>query len=74
MNFKLIEVVARVLEIDSSKVSLETTRQDCDNWDSLAHLMLISEVEDEFMIKIPFKKINEINSVADFHTILETSS
>jgi acyl carrier protein len=66
MEEKLINFVAKVLEINSQKLSLTSTIQDIPEWDSFAHVLLIAEIEREFSIIIPLSKIFEIKKIGDF--------
>lgn len=63
---KLIEVIAEALEIDRKKLELDTMKGNIDEWDSLGHLIVISMVESEFNVKIPFEEVSEINTIRDF--------
>lgn len=66
MENKLLDIIAEALEIDKKRLNLNTIKSDIDEWDSLGHLIILSMVESEFKIKIPFEKVNEINKVSDF--------
>ena len=63
---KLIEVIAEALEIEKDSLSLDTQKSEIEEWDSLGHLIVLSMVESEFNIKIPFEEVNEINKIEDF--------
>jgi len=73
MNFEeeILEIAKRVLETD--KVDLFANRENIDEWDSLAHLQIISEVEDKFDISIPFEEVPDIKSLSDFLKYIERS-
>jgi len=73
MNFEeeILEIAKRVLETD--KVDLFANRENIDEWDSLAHLQIISEVEDKFDISIPFEEVSDIKSLSDFLKYIERS-
>lgn len=66
MDEKLRNVVASVLGIDPAHVTPELGPENCEKWDSLAHVLLISEVQDAFGASIPFEKMAEIRCVGDF--------
>ena len=50
MEKKIRIIMAKVFEIEISKISPKTTPSNTDNWDSLRHLMLIVELEKEFKV------------------------
>ena len=48
MEQKILNVIAKALDIDVSKISLETTSNDLEEWDSLGHLSLLMELDNNF--------------------------
>ena len=58
---KIKEIICRVLNIDEIDDSAE--QEDYIEWDSLAYLSIISELEDKFNINISSKNINNFDSV-----------
>jgi acyl carrier protein len=46
MKEKVIEVMKEVLETED--ISLNTSQENCENWNSLRHLNLVSELEEAF--------------------------
>ena len=67
---KLRKILAKVLLLEESEVSDNLSRKDIEAWDSLAHLMLISEVESAFQVMISDDDIVAINKVDDLKKIL----
>lgn len=67
---ELMTVLSKVLLIDKSKISDEMSRKSVTEWDSMAHLMLVSELESAFDIIIDDDDIVEIQTVADIKKIL----
>ena len=53
---KLNEVFSDVFD-EEITVTEETTAADIEDWDSLTHITLISEVEDAFGIKLSMKEV-----------------
>lgn len=41
------------------------TANDVENWDSLTHMLLISEIENQFTIKFNLKELNKMHNVGD---------
>lgn len=66
MEQRLIAVVAGVLQVDPSDLRLETTAGDLENWDSLATINIVSEIEAEFGASIPIEKIPDLHAIGDF--------
>ena len=68
---KLKEILAKVLLIDESQISDEMSRKTVKEWDSMAHLMLVSELESAFEVTMEDDDIMEIQTVADIKEILQ---
>ena len=49
----------------------EMSANDVDDWDSLTHMLMISEVESQFGIRFKLKELNQLKTVGDMATILE---
>ena len=67
MEEKVFKILKDVLEMD--EVSMNTSQDNCENWNSLRHLNLVSELEDEFDVEFEPEEIAEMKSV---DIILET--
>ena len=70
MNDQLISAIADVLCVDEKSLSDGSGRDSITEWDSLAHLQLIAEVEARFSIRIPFEDVASIRCVGDFRKYL----
>ncbi|MCD6088891.1 acyl carrier protein [Candidatus Bathyarchaeota archaeon] len=68
---KLIEVLTKVLLLEESEISDELSRDDVEEWDSLAHLMLINELEETFQITINDDDILAIHTIGDLKKVLK---
>ena len=69
---KLSEVFADVFDEDIS-VTAETTAADIEDWDSLTHITLISEVEDTFGMKFSMKDVLGMKNVGEMADIIARS-
>ena len=58
-----IEVFASVMEMDHSEISADTNPENCDKWDSLSHVQLISLLEKQFGIEIGPEEGIELENV-----------
>ena len=67
---KLIPVFRGVLNQPELELTDELTANDVDNWDSLSHMVLISEIEQAFAIKFKLRDINKMRNIGDLVTIL----
>jgi acyl carrier protein len=68
---KLKEILATVLLIDESQISDGMSRKTVKEWDSMAHLMLVSELESAFEVTMDDDDIMKIQTVADIKKTLQ---
>lgn len=60
---KLQEIFVDVLDEEDIVISMETSMENTDEWDSLAHLMLIAEIENQFGFKFKMEQVSKVTSV-----------
>ena len=70
-DIKLKDILAKVLLIDKSKISDRMSRKNVEEWDSMAHLMLVSEIESVFEVAMSDDDIMEIQTVGDIKKTLK---
>lgn len=66
-----LEFVANVFDDDVKNMNLDLKYGEYAKWDSLSHLKLIMEVEEEYGIDIPFDQIAEIRTLRDLYSLIE---
>ena len=64
MEDKLIEIMQEVL--GSDEITLDTERESCAEWDSAAHLILLSALEEDLEIEVPIEEVAKIKTPRDF--------
>lgn len=62
---RLNQIFCEVFEDDDIKISLDTTADDIDGWDSLSHVNLIITIEFKFNIKFSHKELLTFKNVGD---------
>ena len=67
---KLEEIIAKVFELDISKIKKEMTPLDIEMWDSLSQLNLVSSIEKEFQIKLEIDEIFTVTKIGDIYNLL----
>lgn len=67
---KLKEIMAKVLLVDKANINDQTSRKDLEEWDSMAHLMLVSDIESAFEVMMSDDDITGIKTVGDIKKIL----
>lgn len=71
MEAKLLDIVSKIIKVPPENLSLETSRQEVEGWDSFAQLYLISEIEERFNTVIPIEEITKIQKISDFMKFLK---
>ena len=69
---KLTEIFRKEFNDDSLVITNELTTSDIDGWDSLSHMLLISEIEKSFSIKFKLKDMNKMRNVGDMIDIINS--
>jgi len=62
---KVNEIIADVFDDDSIEVDRETVASDVEGWDSLNHLQLMNEIEDEFEITFTMAEVQNFKNVCE---------
>lgn len=70
---KLNEIFSDVFD-EEITVTAQTTASDIEEWDSLTHITLISEVEDAFGIKFAMKDVLGMQNVGEMVDIIRKNT
>ncbi|MBQ9537262.1 MAG: acyl carrier protein [Desulfovibrionaceae bacterium] len=71
MDAKLQKLLADIFGIRESALSLDTTREDVDSWDSLKQMDLIISLEKAYAISLEIQDIVALQSVKDIVRVLK---
>ena len=63
MSERLKEVMARVFEVPVARIDFETSQENLDEWTSLSHLRLITELESELGVQLTMQDAIECTSL-----------
>lgn len=69
ISIKVNEICKEVFDDESIQIEEITTANDIEEWDSLTHLQLISEIETEYKIKFT---MGEIQGFANVGELIDT--
>jgi acyl carrier protein len=67
---KIIDIVSKILLVDKEEITNKLSRTDSEAWDSMTHLVIISELEQNFGIILEDDDIAAMNTIDDIKTIL----
>lgn len=70
---KVNDIFHDVFDDDSIVVVESTTSDDVEDWDSLMHITLISEVEAEFGFKFQMKDVVGMKDVGEMLDVIESN-
>jgi acyl carrier protein len=59
-------IAAETFQIDVDRIDLAMRPDDIDQWDSLNHLRLITEIERLFSLHLTMQQIQQLQSLQDF--------
>lgn len=62
---KVIEIVAKTIEVDKSLVNGDSSVGDFPTWDSMGHLAILNAIEEAFDISFEPEEMMEIEDVND---------
>jgi acyl carrier protein len=68
----LEELVAEVLEVDTSALDDTTSPASLDRWDSLAHVVLITTVEEAYDVILTTAEMRQAKSLGELRRILQS--
>lgn len=67
---KLLDILSTVLHLDRDQITDDLRRKDFEDWDSMAHLMIITEVESAFEMFFEDEEVVDIWTVGDLKRVL----
>jgi acyl carrier protein len=67
---KLTEIFQTVLKDDRLVLEDRMTANDVDKWDSLSHVLLITDIEESFGIKFKLKELNRMRNVGEMINLI----
>ena len=63
MESRVKEIIARVLNVDLSKITNTLSSGDIPEWDSVGNLAIISTIEQELDVEFPLEDLFDLTSV-----------
>ena len=66
------DIMRDVFDDDDLEISLQTTAEEVEDWDSLSHIRLIVAVERKFGFKFKNSEIEALKNVGELVNLVET--
>ncbi|UCE12255.1 MAG: acyl carrier protein [Candidatus Heimdallarchaeota archaeon] len=70
-NFLFEDIISKILILEKDQINDKVSREDLEEWDSMTHLTLISELEQVFNIILTDDEVTEIQTIGDIKTTLK---
>ena len=67
----LINFIARVMGVDPDTLSADTAYGSIEKWDSLMHMRMVMEIEEEYDVEIPIEEIPNIKTIKEFYAYIK---
>lgn len=67
---KLNEIARDIFDDEELELTDDTIAADVDGWDSLRHLSLMNEIENEFEIKFEMKEVQGLSNVGELVDVI----
>ena len=67
---KLLEILSKILLLDKDQITDDLRRKDFEPWDSMAHLIIVSEIENEFEMFFDDEEVVDLWTVGDIKKVL----
>jgi acyl carrier protein len=74
METELIKLISATLGVNEAAITLDSSSENTEEWDSLAHMSLVFAIEDHFSIKISDADLPHSMSVLELLRIVQQSS
>ena len=65
MSNDFYKIIAKVLSISESEISVASGPENIESWDSFNGLVLVDELESHFNVKFTISEITDVKNVAD---------
>lgn len=65
MKRKIIELIEQSLDVPAGTITETTKIAEVEQWDSLAHVMIIGELEEKLGISIPLEEAVELTGMKE---------
>jgi len=70
-NHEIFEIISNKIKINISELNLNSKITDIQEWDSLANLQIIMELEKKYKIKINFTELITVDQISDLIEIIK---
>lgn len=69
---KIRTILKTVLKHENFSMKDEMSAKDVEGWDSLTHMVIITEIEKGLGVKFKLKELNKLNNMSSLITLIQT--
>ena len=69
---KIKEILVSILEHENFEMVDELEAKNVDGWDSLSHMMIITDIEKKFEIQFKLKELNKLNNLGSLLKLISS--
>ena len=69
---KIREILVSILEHENFEMVDELEAKNVDGWDSLSHMLIITEIEKKFAIQFKLKELNKLNNLGSLLKLIKS--
>lgn len=70
---EFFSLVSDVLQVPQNSLTMDTAYKSIPEWDSLAQLRLVVEIEEKYSVEIPCDDVSDLKRLADFYQYTKES-
>ena len=60
---RIFEIISEIIDIEIDKLTINSKRQDCETWDSLATVIIFMRLEEEFGVSFNEEDLKKLDSI-----------
>jgi acyl carrier protein len=68
---RVVEIVATIFNVPQDAIDLNSSPSTIENWDSMGHLMLVLELEQQFGVQLAPEEVEGLTSVGSIVNLLQ---
>lgn len=70
MEKEFLNFIANIMDLDVSEINLDSRYGEIEAWDSMMHIRLVMEIENEYNIDIPIDEVPDIDTLKKFYAYI----
>lgn len=69
---RIRKILIKVLKHENFEMNDEMSAKDVAGWDSLTHMVIITEIEDDFKVKFKLKELNKLKNLSSLVELVKS--